>query len=185
MVPNGYECWYVAKIEQGPMLAKWYRAESTRLAQLNVMGITEATIQKFQYNHYLKDKIEKTPWFDFASSVLRGNLSFLFPNYRQPRHAFDIEEAKTDTEIVANASLRLTQLFYSDIHGKKCLSRKTVKTYNGKSTRPLKKTRMLKEKEEMTKEAKKAALMEFFKERFGFTEFKDLYADELHRSIDN
>jgi len=25
--------------------------------------------------------------------------------------------------------------------------------------------------------------MEFFKERFGFTEFNDLYVDELHRSM--
>ena len=192
LIPNGYECWYVAKIEHGPMVAKWYRAESTDsfgvclLAQLNVMGITEATIQKFQYNHYLKDKIEKTPWFDFASSVLRGNLSFLFPNYRQPRHAFDIEEAKTDTEIVTNASLRLTQLINSDNRDEQCLSRKTVKTYNGESTRPLKKIRnSVKEKEEMTKEAKKAAMMELFEEHFGFTEFKDLYVDELQRSIGN
>ena len=32
-------------------------------------------------------------------------------------------------------------------------------------------------------EAKKAAMVELFKERFGFTEFKDMYVDELHRSI--
>ena len=36
----------------------------------------------------------------------------------------------------------------------------------------------------MEKEAKKAALMELFKKRFGFTEFNDLCLDELHRPID-
>ena len=67
------------------------------------------------------------------------------------------------------------------------LNWKTFKIYHGKSTRPLKKTRRPRsqeEKKEMEEEAKKAAMMEIFKDRFGFTEFKDLYVDELYRSID-
>ena len=61
----------------------------------------------------------------------------------------------------------------------------TFKTYHGKSTRPLKKTRQPKnEKEIMEKEAKKAALIEVFRERFGFTEFNDSCVDELGRPID-
>ena len=61
----------------------------------------------------------------------------------------------------------------------------TLKTYHGKSARPLKKTRQTKnEKEIMEKEAKKAALMECFKELFGFNKFDDWCVDELGRPID-
>ena len=61
---------------------------------------------------------------------------------------------------------------------------KTFKRYEGVSTRPRKKTRRPKnEKEVMKKEAKKAALMEFFKDRFGFTEFKDVLVDDLFRPV--
>jgi len=35
----------------------------------------------------------------------------------------------------------------------------------------------------MKKEAKMAALKECFRERFGFTEFKDVVTDELNRPI--
>ena len=59
------------------------------------------------------------------------------------------------------------------------------KTYHGRSTRPLKKTRQPKnEKEIMEKEAKKAVLIEVFRERLKFTEFNDLCVDELGRPID-
>ena len=62
---------------------------------------------------------------------------------------------------------------------------KTFKRYEGvSSTLPRKKTRTPKnEKERMQKEAKKAALMEFFKDRFGFTEFKDVLVDDLFRPV--
>ena len=64
------------------------------------------------------------------------------------------------------------------------INRSTFRTYHGKSARTLKKTRRLQEeRQEMKKEAKKAAMMEFFKERFGFTEFNDLVVDGLHRPI--
>ena len=183
LLPNGYEFWYVSNIEGGHGLSKWYRAESTSrfgvklLAQLNVMGITESVIQKLQNN--LEREARKIQWSDFAFGVLHGNvLRSLFPSYINPRCAFEFVEAKTKTTKVVNATLRLS-------HG---LSGawETFKTYHGESTRPLKKAgRPNEEIEEMKKEAKKAALMEFFKERFGFTEFKDLYVDELQRSIGN
>ena len=61
----------------------------------------------------------------------------------------------------------------------------TFKSYHGKSTRPLKRTRRPKnEKEMMEKEAKKAALVECFKELFGFNKFDDWCVDELGRPID-
>ena len=187
LLPNGYECWYVSNIEKGTGLSKWYRAQSTsssgvgQLAQLNVMGITEATIQKLQYDHFLKEKSEKTLWFDFAYTVLGWHMGSFFPSRRCPSFQLDFAEAETDTENVVNASLRLTDLDDNSLNWK------TFKIYHGKSTRPLKKTRRPRsqeEKNEMKKEAKKAAMMEIFKDRFGFTEFKDLYVDELYRSID-
>ena len=91
---------------------------------------------------------------------------------------YDIQESKTLDTVVLDASLRINIYSYGDG------SSKTLKSYNGKSTRPLKKTRSAKnQKEEMTNEAKKAALMECFKDRFGFTEFNDIFVDELHRPI--
>ena len=39
------------------------------------------------------------------------------------------------------------------------------------------------EKEEMTKEARKAALIECFKDRFGITKFSDISIDDFHRPI--
>ena len=100
-----------------------------------------------------------------------AHLSWLVKCSFNASYAFDVEEIKTDTMIEVNATFRLTL-------------DKTEKAYHGKGTRQFQKTRLTKnEKETMEKEAKKAALMEFFKERYGFTEFNDLYVDELHRSI--
>ena len=83
------------------------------------------------------------------------------------------KESKTDSAYEAIATFEVTT--YSD--GIK-------KRYIGKSTRPVKKTRRPKnEKKTMAQEAKKAALMEYFKERFGFTNFDDIHRDELHRPI--
>ena len=180
LVPNGYEFWYVSNIEGGPALSKWYRAESIScvevqfLAQLNVMGITEATIEKLN----LERKARKTSWLNFAYGVLNGNLGSLFPSYSNPSFIFDSVAAKNKKTKVVNATLRLT---HYDGHSQ---SRETFETYHGKSSRPLKKAENAKEEiEEMKKEAKKAAMIEFFKERFGFTEFKDLYVDELGIAI--
>ena len=39
------------------------------------------------------------------------------------------------------------------------------------------------EKEEMKKEAEKAALMECYKEYFGFTEFNDILVDKIGRPL--
>ena len=60
------------------------------------------------------------------------------------------------------------------------------KCYHGKSTRRVTRKsedELIHQKIEMEEEAKKAALMECFKECFGFTEFKDLVFDELRRPM--
>ena len=65
--PNGYEYFYVANFKLGHprswerrnennLFTKWYRAESyesgkaQRLAQLNVLGITDSTLDRIQFN---------------------------------------------------------------------------------------------------------------------------------------
>ena len=166
--PNGYEYWYVANFQKGPGLSKWHRAESVkwgvdeRLAQLNVMGITKTLLDRF-----FKTILEKIPWFDFAFGIVKSDLSQLFRDYIFPCHAFDVEEVKiTDTTIEVNATFRISSMSVTEM------------VYHGKST-----CQFFHEKETMEKEAKKAALMEFFKERFGFTEFNDLRVDELHRPM--
>ena len=67
-----------------------------------------------------------------------------------------------------------------------------LKCYHGKSTRPMSMVMARKQKypnllihlkNEMEKEAKNAALMECFRDHLGFTEFKDLSFDELHRPL--
>ena len=65
---------------------------------------------------------------------------------------------------------------------------KVKKCYRGRSTRRVTKIQnsvevLRKHKEKMTREAKTAALEECFRERLGFTEFKDMIFDELHRPM--
>ena len=86
LIPNGYEFWYVANFEKGISASKWFRVKSPGedsarcLAELNVMGITKATIDKFQYLHHLEKKSEKMLWFDFADNLVWSYLYQLFPN---------------------------------------------------------------------------------------------------------
>ena len=86
IIPNGYECWYVANFEKGPAQSKWYRAESSNetrsenLAELNVMGVTKATIDKFQFLHNLKPTLKAISWFDFAYEVVNCKRHKLFGN---------------------------------------------------------------------------------------------------------
>ena len=186
--PNGYEYWYVENFEKGPSISKWYRGESNkwlvarRLAQLSVMGITRATIKKLQFDHYVKQKSEKIPWFDFALDVVENDLKYFFPRTLSPSFAFDVKEIKTDATIEVNACFNLT------FHDRSYTTILKKQAHHGKSTRPMNSFPRIglpkNEREKMEKEAKKAALMEFFKERFGFTEFNDLCLDELHRPID-
>ena len=67
---------------------------------------------------------------------------------------------------------------------------KVKKSYHGKSTRRVTKKQKPEEvlqqnREEMTKEAERAALQKCFRERLGFTEFpNDIVIDELNRPID-
>ena len=89
-----------------------------------------------------------------------------------------VQESKTDDEVVVNVILEFSYHAYSD----GTWSKQILNTYEGKCIRPLRRTRRPKNRnEEMIKEAKKAALMECFKDRFGITEFRDIFIDELHR----
>lgn len=185
LIPTGYEYWYVANFEMGPGQSKWYRAESFHqlkadyLAQLNVMGITKSAIDKLQYLHYLNKKSEKISWFDFAYDAVQRNVEILFPSEPYARVVFKILEATTDTTMDVNASMQ----FQSYDNDSEIWT--TFESYHGKSSRSLKRTRKPKnEKEIMEKEAKKAALVECYKERFGFNKFDDLCVDELYRPID-
>ena len=90
---------------------------------------------------------------------------------------FDVTEANTDATKKVNATLHFEKYDYDS---SKYIA---IKTYHGKSTRSLKKTRQPK-KEIMEKEAKKAALVQCFKERFGFNKFDDWCVDELGRPIE-
>ena len=187
LIPNGYEYWCVANFEMGPGQSKWYRAESfdenkaAGLVQLNVMGITKSTIDRFQYLHYLKKKSEKKSWFEFAYDAVKNDLDNLFPNEDDMYLSVDfkIQEAKTDTTIGVNASLQFEK------HDWDSNTRTTLEVYHGTSTRSLKRIlKPINEKEIMEKEAKKAALVECYKERFGFNKFDDWCVDELCRQID-
>ena len=81
IIANGYEFWYVANFEKGISASKWFRVESSKedsthcLAELNVMGITRATIDNFQHRHHWKKKML---WFDFAYDAVLGNLYEIF-----------------------------------------------------------------------------------------------------------
>ena len=84
LVPNGYEYWYVANFDKGHGSSKWYRAVSSertsayRLAQLNVMGITNSTIDQLKYKDYLAKCSTKIKWLDFAKEIInRHRYNFL------------------------------------------------------------------------------------------------------------
>ena len=84
LVPNGYEYWYVANFDKGHGSSKWYRAISSkrtsalRLAQLNVMGITNSTIDQLKYKDYLAKYSAKIKWLDFAKEIInRHRYNFL------------------------------------------------------------------------------------------------------------
>ena len=187
LLPNGIEYWYVENFEGGVGVSKWYRGVSVdyhdrfgdKIVLLKMLGLEESTIEKYHYE-FLKKKPVEITWLKFADTVVENESDNLVPDPPQNGYCFikyDIQESKTSDIVVVNVSLQIRGHNYDDG------SRRTIKSYHGNSTRPLKKRRPKNEKEEMTNEAKKAALMECFKDRFGFTEFNDISIDELHRPI--
>ena len=192
LLPNGIEYWIVENFEGGVEVSKWYRGVSgdasgyydhdaqlgEKIALLKMFGLDESTIEKYHYEFMKKKPVEIT-WLEFADTVARREPNNLAPY--SPQHfysiEYDVQESKTAETMAVDATLRILEHNYYDE------SKRTVKSYHGNSTRPLKKRRSKNEKEEMTNEAKKAALMECFKDRFGFTEFNDISIDELHRPL--
>ena len=179
--PNAIEHWYVENFEGGVGVSKWYRGVgeyACTMAVLKIYGLEESVIEKYHYD-FLKNKPTEKTWMEFADTFVQEKATLFLPEIPYcccPRVDYDVKESKTCDTIVMDVTLRLNIFDYIN------RSTKTLKSYNGKSTRPLKKTRRPKnEKEEMTNEAKKAALIECFKDRFGFTEFKDIFIDELGR----
>ena len=202
LLPYGYEFWYIKNFEGGVGASKWYRGVSftalksgelddwkgyysdrraPKMAKLHAMGLTNSMIKKYRNEYYVAKNSITTPWLDFAKTLLKNDQYYLLPDALRRRCdevEFDHSKVKNETTIEFIASLELP---YFDNDEKKYIP---FKTYKGKSTRPLKKTRLPKsEKEEMKKEAEKAALIECFKDRWGFTEFTDITVDELHRPI--
>ena len=76
-------------------LSKWYRAEShkagkvQRLAQLNVLGITNSVMDQIQFNHYLTQNSSKTQWSDFAHRVINGDCLINQDMRQDPRKFCD------------------------------------------------------------------------------------------------
>ena len=192
LLPFGFEFWYVKKFEGGVGESKWYRGVSVTvsdkhygqhgedLARLSIIGLRNSNINRFHYDDYLKKNLKIIPWLDFAERLLKTEKYCLFPYGVQMKQVdFDVEEVRTDNTIELIASLRLRcHNANNQLH--------TYKNYIGKSIRPMRssKTRRPKnEKEEMTKEARKAALIECFKDRFGITKFSDISIDDFHRPI--
>ena len=173
LLPNGMEYWFIRDFENGPGRSKWFRGvsvlpypEGAKIPVLNIIGLTNTAIRAYYYEHYLKQNQEKIPWFKLAETLV---FECDRTGYNK---SLDCKESKTDCAYEAIATFEFTTYGGEN------------KRYIGKSTRPVKKTRRPKnEKETMEKEAKKAALMEYFKERFGFTNFNDIHRDELHRPI--
>ena len=178
LLPNGIEYWFVKNFESGPGKSKWFRGVSVptswkdylngpKIAKLNIIGLTNVTIIGHLYLNYLKKNAEKVPWLDFAKKIV---LECDTNNYDT---AFDFEEFQTGDEFEAIATLAVTYRAGDE-----------TQYYRGSSTRPVKKTRRPKnEKETMKNEAEKSALMQYFHARFGFTNFDDIFRDELHRPI--
>ena len=194
--PNGIEFWHVENFKGGVGVSKWYRGISNdalsenrskygrKMAQLNILGLDSSMIEKYHYE-FLKKPI-KTDWVKFAERLVHSEAGCFIDDHifidgtkkRDATSQIDILELKTQDTVSIDATLEIR---YFD---RKDQIRRIFKSYTGKSTRPWKKTRRPKnEKEEMTNEAKKAALIECFKDRFGFTEFNDIMIDEFRRPV--
>ena len=192
ILPNGIEFWYVENFEGGAGVSKWYRGVTTEtsddffgeyaecLALLRLYGLEESVIEKYHYD-FLKKKPEEIAWMDFAYTFVGEETERFLPDTFKSevsRVDYDFKESKTCDTIVMEVTLRF------NIYNRTKRTKSTVKSYYGKSTRSLKKKKIQQnDKDEMMIEAQKAALIECFKDRFGFTEFKDISIDELHRPL--
>ena len=114
--PNGYEYFYVENFKMGHhnrrykmqnrnddvemvdvevVTSKWYRAVSSesgkaqRLAQLNVLGITNSIMDQIQFNHYLTQNSSKTQLLDFAQRFFNGDCLMNQDCRYNPRTGFD------------------------------------------------------------------------------------------------
>ena len=100
---NGYEYFYVANWKLGHrrwaaqenLSSRWYRAVSSesgkaqRLAQLNLLGITNSVMDQIQFNHYLTQNSSKTQWSDFAHRVINGDCLINQDMWQNPRKICD------------------------------------------------------------------------------------------------
>ena len=109
LIPNGYEYWYVADFDKGPGSSKWYRGASCysskakKLAQLNVMGITNSTLNQLQYNHYLSNHSREIKWLDYADEFTwNGNAEHLISGCYIEKEMFHL---KSKCKVYKNFSL--------------------------------------------------------------------------------
>ena len=91
-----------------------------------------------------------------------------------------MKESVTVSAIEITAALQLKQKTNGEWKVRKC--------YEGKSSRRVTRKQkseeiLQKNKEEMTKEAKRAAFEEYFRDQFGINEFSDMVVDELNRPM--
>ena len=138
--PNGwFEYWLVANFDKGPGLSKWYRGESSKREEAARLIILN--------------------FVGINDAILQSQsiLQYMFAPMK---------------ELVTVSAIEITAFVQCqyEINGEW----KVNKCYEGKSvrrvTRKQKSEEVLQEhKEEMTKEAKKAALNEFFRDRLGLT----------------
>ena len=122
------------------------------MVKLKILGIEDSTIEKYHYEFLKKDNV-KINWMKFADRVSHPRMRIIFNDqskYVYPRANYDVQESRTDETVVVNVTLRFR---FHDYSGE-TVTYHTLKSYHGKSTRPLKRTRRPKnENEEMTNEA--------------------------------
>merc|ERR1712131_567108 len=172
LLPNGIIFWCIKNFEGGVGSSTWYRGFSNdamkgypcqygeKIAWLNALGLTNSKMEEYHYE-YLKTKPKSISWLDFAVHFVSYNPRCFTPKQLRAKSNFDIHETKSDETVVVNVTLGFQYYEYGENKWHDC------KSYHGKSTRLLKRTRRPKnENEEMTDEAKKAALIECFKDRF-------------------
>ena len=106
----------------------------------------------------------------------------------KPTVNYGLRASATISIIEIEATLELKSLGYREDDNYEERTWKIEGCYHGKSTRRVStkqnpEEELTKQREKMTEEAKRAALIECFRERLGFTEFNDMVFDELNRPI--
>ena len=122
MLPNRVDFLYVENFNGDVGESKCYRGVSNdalsysnavwngndafgrELVELKILGLQESLIEKYHFE-FLKKGAVKISWMNFADTLARSHEDYFckdLPKYSYPISNYDVQESKTDDDIVVN-----------------------------------------------------------------------------------